>query len=182
MIPHTLELRRYLIARIIERGGAASVANLVDDLADAGFEVAGRPSKTVSDALRPDVTRHRLVRLERGVYAEATIARSTRYRILAVARSLRSAAALCTVVRLQRRPVSQQCDNHRANPSDPNPEKTDTNRATSGSSGPNVLIRPEVRSCHETRTREATIRGHADVRAVRCPRPASDGVLRAPTT
>ncbi|MEL0139365.1 MAG: hypothetical protein VW800_03245 [Acidimicrobiaceae bacterium] len=94
MILHTLELRRYLIARIIERGGAASVADLVDDLADAGFEVAGRPSKTVSDALRPDVTRHRLVRLERGVYAEATIARSTRYRILAVARSLRSAAAL----------------------------------------------------------------------------------------
>ena len=51
MILHTLELRRYLIARIIERGGAASVANLVDDLADAGFEVAGRPSKTVSDVL-----------------------------------------------------------------------------------------------------------------------------------
>ena len=84
MILHTLELRRYLIARIIERGGAASV----DDLADAGFEVAGRPSKTVSDALRPEVTRHRLVRLERGVYAEATIARSTRYRILAVGRSV----------------------------------------------------------------------------------------------
>ena len=94
MILHALELRRYLIARIIERGGAASVANRVDDLADAGFEVAGRPSKTVSDALRPDVTRHRLVRLERGGDAEATIARSTRYRILAVARSLRSAAAL----------------------------------------------------------------------------------------
>ena len=182
MILHTLELRRYLIARIIERGGAASVANLVDDLADAGFEVAGRPSKTVSDALRPDVTRHRLVRLERGVYAKATIARSTRYLILAVARSLRSAAALCTVVRLQRRPVSQQCDHHRANPSDPNPETTDTNRATSGSSGPNVLIRPEVRSCHETRTREATVREHGGVRDVRCPRQASDGVLRAPTT
>ena len=44
MILHALELRRYLIARIIERGGAASVANLVDDLADAGFEVRGRPS------------------------------------------------------------------------------------------------------------------------------------------
>ena len=53
MILHTLELRRYLIARIIERGGAASVADLVDDLADAGFEVAGRPSKSVSDALPP---------------------------------------------------------------------------------------------------------------------------------
>ena len=48
MILHTLELRRYLIARIIERGGAASVTDLVDDLADAGFEVAGRPSKTLS--------------------------------------------------------------------------------------------------------------------------------------
>ena len=86
MILHTLELRRYLIARIIERGGAASVADLVDDLADAGFEVAGRPSKTVSDVLRPDVTRHRLVRLERGVYAEATIARSHRRETAATTR------------------------------------------------------------------------------------------------
>ena len=182
MILHTLELRRYLIARIIERGGAASVADLVDDLADAGFEVAGRPSKTVSDALRPDVTRHRLVRLERGVYAEATIARSTRYRILAVARSLRSAAALShrretaatTRLTTVRQPSSQIVG----------PELGDSRHepGTLGSSRPTVLIRPEVRSCPETRTREATIRGHGGVRDGRCPRPASGGVLRAPTT
>lgn len=94
MILHTLDLRRYLVACIIERGGEATTADLVADLSDAGFEVAGRPGKTISDALRAELARHRIVRLERGVYAEAPIPRSTRYRILATARSLRSDAAL----------------------------------------------------------------------------------------
>ena len=182
MILHALEFRRYLIARIIERGGAASVANLVDDLADPGFEVRGRPSKTVSDALRPDVTRHRLVRLERGFMPRQP---SLDPPDIGSWRSpVRSdPMPLCrTLVRLQRRPVSRQRDNHQAKSSVPNPETADTNRATSGSSRPTVLIRPEVRSCPETRTREATVREHGGVRDVRCPRQASDGVLRAPTT
>ena len=94
MILHTLDLRRYLVACIIERGGEATTADLVGDLRDAGFGVAGRPGKTVSDALRAELARHRIVRVERGVYAEAAIPRSTRYRILAVARALRSDAVL----------------------------------------------------------------------------------------
>ena len=94
MILHTLDLRRYLVARIIERGGEVTTAELVHDLTVAGFEVAGRPGKTVSDALRAELARHRIVRVERGVYAEAAIPRSTRYRILAVARALRSDAVL----------------------------------------------------------------------------------------
>lgn len=93
MILHTLELRRFLVARIIERGGEASIADLVDDLADAGFTVAGRDSKTISDALRAELARGRVVRVERGIYAEARIPRSTRYRILRVARQLRDAAS-----------------------------------------------------------------------------------------
>lgn len=92
MILHTLELRRYLVARIIERGGATAISTLVEDLADGGFSVAGRESKTISDALRAEVARGRVVRVERGVYAEADIPRSTRYRILRVARRLRTAS------------------------------------------------------------------------------------------
>ena len=92
MILHTLDLRRYLVARIVERGGEASISALVQDLADDGFTVAGRDSKTISDALRAELARGRVVRVERGVYAEARIPKTTRYRILRVARRLRTAA------------------------------------------------------------------------------------------
>ena len=42
-----------------------------------GFCVRGRPSKTVSDALRWEMRRGRVVRLDRGRYAAGSMPRST---------------------------------------------------------------------------------------------------------
>ena len=113
-----------------------------------------------------------------GVYAEATIARSTRYRILAVARSLRSAAALShrretaatTRLTTVRQPSSQIVG--------PEPGDSRHEPGNLGIVETDVLIRPEVRSCPETRTREATVRV-----ARRCSRRAmpSAGVGRCPS-
>ena len=64
-----------------------------------GFRVRGRPSKTVSDALRWEMRRGRVVRLGRGRYAAGSMPRSTlswqraRVRRLRVERGWRDRAA-----------------------------------------------------------------------------------------
>ena len=58
-----------------------TIAQLVSKLHAAGVVIDGRPSKVVSDALRWEVRRGRVNRLERGVYGYAGAPRSTMWRI-----------------------------------------------------------------------------------------------------
>lgn len=82
-----LELR-YVLCDIIasQGGGTCTVAELVTALDRWGFELGGRPSKEISDALRTEVARGRVVRVGRGRYRTGSIPGSTRRRIRKVAR------------------------------------------------------------------------------------------------
>lgn len=84
-----LSLRYVLALHLAAAAGRpCSVDELVTGVERAGFLVAGRPSKAVSDALRWEVARNRVVRLDRNRYAAGHIPRSTRYRIEAHVRAL----------------------------------------------------------------------------------------------
>ena len=72
---------RYLPTWLVCHDGPCGVAELVDRLEQYGFEPGGRASKTVSDALRWEVRRGRLLRLERDWYMIGDIPRATEYRI-----------------------------------------------------------------------------------------------------
>lgn len=82
-----LELRYVLCDLIAARGGAVcTVAELVRELERGGFELGGRPSKEISDALRWEVARGRVVRVGRGRYRTGGIPGATRRRIRKVVR------------------------------------------------------------------------------------------------
>lgn len=70
---------RFVLVDMIRRHGTISVAQLVTELHTVGYPVRGRTSKVVSDALRWEVARGRVVRVRRGIYrfgsAPATTAR-----------------------------------------------------------------------------------------------------------
>jgi hypothetical protein len=68
---------RYVLTTNLAVHGAATVADMVDLLAYQGFVVAGRASKTVSDALRTELRRGRVRRLQRGKYGPGCMPRST---------------------------------------------------------------------------------------------------------
>ena len=89
MLLYPLEIRRYLVVRLFERGGEATITELVDDLHGEGFGVPGRPSRTVSDALRTEVARGRVVRVTRGLYALGHVPRTTKHRMVHTVASLR---------------------------------------------------------------------------------------------
>lgn len=72
---------RYVLTMHIALHGPATVPDLISALTWHGFDVAGRPSKTVSDALRWEIRRGRVRRLERGLYDYGFMPRSTEYRI-----------------------------------------------------------------------------------------------------
>jgi len=71
------ELRYVLTLAIRAAGGPVSVAELVALVEQAGFRLSGRPSKTVSDAVRWEVRKRRVVRAGRARYAPGTMPRST---------------------------------------------------------------------------------------------------------
>lgn len=56
-----------------------TVQDLVDALDRRGIDVPGRASKTISDALRWEVSRGRVMRVGRGRYRTGAIPRSTRW-------------------------------------------------------------------------------------------------------
>ncbi|MEM9464596.1 MAG: hypothetical protein AAGA90_04455 [Actinomycetota bacterium] len=93
MILHTLDLRRYLVTLLIERGGSATVAELRLDLEADGFRVGGRASRTIPDAFRAEVRRGRVVRTGHGHDAIGDLPRTTRHRMI------HRTAALRTLVR-----------------------------------------------------------------------------------
>ncbi len=78
---------RYVLTDYISQG-YSTIAKLVKKLAEDGYTVWGRASKVVSDALRWEIRNRRVRRIRRGVYAIASIPRTTRYRIQARTQAL----------------------------------------------------------------------------------------------
>ena len=76
---------RYLLAHhlwSLPPGTSVKVADLVDALEGAGFDLGTRPTKVVSDALRWEIEHRRIVRLGWGRYAAGAIPRTARGRII----------------------------------------------------------------------------------------------------
>jgi hypothetical protein len=89
----TIELR-YALTLYLFQHGPTTVTDLIDALDYQGFEVPGRPSKSVSDALRTDMAHGRVRRLKRGLYGPGSMPRATEYRIHKRVLALRAEAAL----------------------------------------------------------------------------------------
>ena len=74
-------LRRVLVTWLVDAQRPLAVAELVARLDHAGLRVDGRPGKVVSDSLRWEVRRGRVVRVGRGTYVAGSIPRSTAWKI-----------------------------------------------------------------------------------------------------
>ncbi len=59
---------RFVLVDELRQRGVMRVAEMVTVLDDYGFDLGGRASKVISDALRWEVVRGRVIRVERGVY------------------------------------------------------------------------------------------------------------------
>jgi hypothetical protein len=70
-------LRYFLVVLLVEADRPLSIAELVDRLASEPVAVPGRPSKTVSDSLRWEARKGRVVRLGHSSYYRGTIPRTT---------------------------------------------------------------------------------------------------------
>ena len=66
---------RYALTMHLAQHGPATVTSLVASLAAHGFDTGGRPSKSVSDALRWEIA-HGRRRLGRGLYGPAGMPRA----------------------------------------------------------------------------------------------------------
>ncbi len=96
-------LRFVLVDELMRHGGEMRVAELVAALVHRhGFDLGGRASKVISDALRWETRRGRVVRLGRGRYRFSHTARSTARRIGILATRSRA-----WVVAIMRRPNPQ---------------------------------------------------------------------------
>lgn len=83
---------RYVLTLHLVDAGESSIPDLVAAVERAGFALDGRPSKVVSDALRWEVRRGRVVRHGRGRYGPGTMPRQTRSWMRQRVRSLTTAA------------------------------------------------------------------------------------------
>ncbi len=72
---------RYVLTMHMFDHGSSTIKELVDALNTAGFEVAGRASKSVSDALRWEIEHERVRRFGRGRYGPGWMPRATEHRI-----------------------------------------------------------------------------------------------------
>ena len=72
-------LRYLLCLHLIKVGRPQTVRQLIDAVEARGFTIAGRANKTVSDKLRTEVRRGRVIRVGRGLYAAGQTPRSTRW-------------------------------------------------------------------------------------------------------
>jgi hypothetical protein len=84
---------RYLLTAYLLDYGPATVEELVDALAYHGFDPVGRHSKSVSDALRWEMTHGRAIRLRRGHYRSGAMSRATQHRIRMRVRALHDEVA-----------------------------------------------------------------------------------------
>lgn len=80
-------LRFVLVDLLMTNRGETSVAELAAALSRQGYDVKGRASKTISDALRWEVRRGRVGRTARGryCYRRAPVSTARRIRLLAAA-------------------------------------------------------------------------------------------------
>ncbi|ORW56529.1 hypothetical protein [Mycobacterium riyadhense] len=85
---------RYVLTHQLALHGPATIAELISALNWHGFQVQGRASKAISDALRWEVERGRVYRLGRGRYGPGYVPRSTEYRIHQRVLALRAVAKL----------------------------------------------------------------------------------------
>lgn len=85
---------RYVLAMQLAVHGPATIAELIDALQWHNFCVRGRPSKAISDALRWETERGRVLRLRRGRYGPGYMPRGTEHRIHQRVLALREAARL----------------------------------------------------------------------------------------
>jgi hypothetical protein len=89
----TIELR-YALTLYLFQHGPTTVTDLIDALYYQGFDIPGRASKSVSDALRSEVANGRVRRLRRGLYGPGEMPRATEHRIHKRVLALRDEAAL----------------------------------------------------------------------------------------
>ena len=83
---------RYALTLYLLQHGPSTVDELVKAMAWQGFDIGGRASKQVSDALRWERRRGRVRRLARGLYGPGYVPRATEYRIHQRVLALRAAA------------------------------------------------------------------------------------------
>lgn len=76
-----IELRYLLTLVLVESGHDLTISQLGSEVTRRGGSVRGRPSKTVSDALRSEVRRGRVQRVARGTYRSGTVSRQTKSRM-----------------------------------------------------------------------------------------------------
>lgn len=88
-----LDLRYVLTTLLLRAGVPLTLAELERSLVREGLAVCGRPSKQISDALRWEVGRGRVVRVRRGVYVVGSMPKQTRSRITRRVADLRLAAS-----------------------------------------------------------------------------------------
>ncbi|MGZ6780227.1 MAG: hypothetical protein ACXVGO_14670 [Mycobacterium sp.] len=84
---------RYLLTAYLYDHGSATVEELVDALAYHGFRPVGRSSKAVSDALRWESARGRVIRVRRGRYGPGSMTRAVAHRIVQHVRALHDQVA-----------------------------------------------------------------------------------------
>lgn len=74
-----VELRYTLTVILLDAGRPLAVAELVEAVRCGGMAIPGRASKTISDALRWEVRKGRVVRVRRSTYARGSMPRSTEW-------------------------------------------------------------------------------------------------------
>ncbi len=77
---------RFVLVEEIRQRGTMTVAEMVSVVAEHGYTIAGRASKVISDALRWEIARGRIIRVERGVYTYGYTPPATARRIRLFAR------------------------------------------------------------------------------------------------
>jgi hypothetical protein len=94
----TMQLRgielRYVVTMHLLNHGPASISERAEAVAWRGFAIAGRASKSISDALRWEMGYGRVRRLGRGLYGPGRLPRGTEHRIHKRVFALRHQASL----------------------------------------------------------------------------------------
>lgn len=84
---------RYALTFYLAQHGPATIVELIDALEYYNFDIPGRASKSVSDALRWEAAHGRVRRLARGRYGPGAIPSGTEHRIRTRVLELRDEAA-----------------------------------------------------------------------------------------
>lgn len=75
------DLRALLVVILVDADGPLTVAQLVGLLSSAQVELPGRPSKAVSDSLRWEICKGRVVKVGHATYCAGVVPRTTLRRL-----------------------------------------------------------------------------------------------------